>query len=139
MNLEFDYFTSISCGLFISSLILVICRLISYPITGVILALVLSSLLAAFLYHPSKKKTVNHKTIRATGASILFSLIFGIIFIIYYIPRFSSLLSTGDLSLSISILIVLAIVVIGGIIIGSIGGSIGSTFRDIFSLIKKEN
>ena len=138
MNLEFDYLTSISMGLFIGSLILLICRLINYPITGVIIAVLFSSLIAAFIYNPSKKRVVNHKTLRATAASILFSVFFGIMFIIYYIPRFSSTLPSADAASSISILLLVAIVLFGGLILGSIGGSIGSTFRDIFSVINKE-
>ena len=85
MNLEFDYLTSISIGLFAASLILFICRFISYPITGTILAVLFSSLIAAFIYNPSKKRSANRKTLRATAASILFSIIFGVMFLIYYI------------------------------------------------------
>lgn len=138
MNLEFDYLTSISIGLFVASLILFICRFIGYPITGTIIALLFSSLIAAFIYNPSKKRSVNHKTLRAIAASILFSIIFGIMLLFYYIPRFNSILTTGDMATSLSILLLIAIVLFGGLVIGSIGGSIGSTFRDIFSVINKE-
>lgn len=139
MNLEFDYLTSISIGLFIASLILFICRFIGYPITGTIIALLFSSLIAAFIYNPSKKRSVNHKTLRAIAASILFSIFFGIMFLFYYIPKFNSILTTGDMATSLSILLMVAIILFGGLMLGSIGGSIGSTFRDIFSVINKEN
>lgn len=138
MNLEFDYLTSISIGLFMASLILFVCRLISYPITGTIIAVLLSSLIAAFIYNPSKKRSVNHKTLRATAASILFSIFFGVMFLYYYIPRFNSILTTGDMASSFSVLLLTVIVLFGGLILGSIGGSIGTTFRDILSVINKE-
>ncbi|MBO7719524.1 MAG: hypothetical protein J6S29_05160, partial [Methanosphaera sp.] len=82
---------------------------------------------------------VNHKTLRAIAASILFSIFFGIMFLFYYIPKFNSILTTGDMATSLSILLMVAIILFGGLMLGSIGGSIGSTFRDIFSVINKEN
>lgn len=138
MKLEFDYLTSISLGLFIGSLVLFICRLISYPITGTLIAVLLSSMIAAFLYNPSKKRAINNRTLRALAASILFSLFYGIIFLIYYIPRFKSLLTTADMASGVSLIILVLIVLVGGLFLGSIGGSIGSTIRNIFSVINKE-
>ena len=132
MNLEVDYLTSISIGLFVASLILLVCRFIGYPITGTIVAVLFSSMIAAFI-------SVNHKTLRAIAASILFTIFFGIMFLFYYIPKFNSIITTGDMATSLSILLMVAIILFGGLILGSIGGSIGSTFRDIFSVIKKEN
>lgn len=139
MNFNLDYLTSISIGLFIGSLLLFLGRLLQYPITGIILGVVCSSLIASFLYNPSNKRNPKHRTLRGTTASFLFCLIFSILLTAYYIPRFSTLLGTADISLGVSLLIILLFTVIGGIIIGTIGGSIGSTFRDLFAVVTNEN
>ena len=120
MNLNFDYLTSTIIGLFIGSLVLFLGRLLSFPISGILLAIIISALSASFLYNPSNKRNPNHRTLRGT------------------IPKFSSILGTADISLGLSLVIVLLITVIGGIILGSFGGSIGSTFRDIVSVIYTE-
>ncbi len=136
-----DYKISIGIGLFVSALILFIGRLINFPISGLILGVVLSSLIAAFIYNPSNKKEVKHRSLRGVGASFFFCLIFSIVLTMYYIPHFSSLLNTADLSLGVSILIIILFTVICGIVFGSLGGSIGATLRDICSVItsKRKN
>lgn len=139
MKLEFNYLTSISIGLFISSLILLISRFMGMPITGLIISIILSAFIASFLYNPSKKKNVNHRTLRGIGASVILCLVFGIVFSFYYIPRFGNLIPSYDISFGISVLLVLVFTVVGGIIVGSLGGSIGSTIRDILSIAKREN
>ncbi|MBE6494280.1 MAG: hypothetical protein E7Z84_06705 [Methanosphaera stadtmanae] len=133
-----DYKTSISIGLFVSALILFIGRLTNFPISGLILGVVLSSLIAAFIYNPSNKKEVKHRSLRGVGASFFFCLIFSVVLTMYYIPNFSSLLKTADLSLGVSLLIIFLFTLIGGIVFGSLGGSIGSTLRDICSVVTTE-
>ena len=133
MNLNFDYLTSTIIGLFIGSLVLFLGRLLSFPISGILLAIIISALSASFLYNPSNKRNL-----RGTMSSFLLCLIFSIFLTGYYIPKFSSILGTADISLGLSLVIVLLITVIGGIILGSFGGSIGSTFRDLVSVIYTE-
>lgn len=136
--MNFNYILSVSIGLFVGSLVLLISRLIGFPITGIILAVVLTSFIAAFLYHPSTKKDPKHRSLRGTSASVLFCLIFSIAFTFYYIPRLGSLYGRTDLSMGVALLLILLFTVIGGIILGTIGGSIGSTFRDLFSVFVSE-
>ena len=138
MNLNFDYLTSTIIGLFIGSLVLFLGRLLSFPISGILLAIIISALSASFLYNPSNKRNPNHRTLRGTMSSFLLCLIFSIFLTGYYIPKFSSILGTADISLGLSLVIVLLITVIGGIILGSFGGSIVSTFRDLVSVIYTE-
>ncbi|MEE3324084.1 MAG: hypothetical protein VZR33_02025 [Methanosphaera sp.] len=132
-----SYMASVVIGIFVGSLVLLISRLIGIPITGVILAVVLSSFITAFLYDPSSKKN-NHTTIRGASASLLFSLIFAVMLILYYMPRLGNLFGTADVSISVSILIILVIAVIGGLVLGSISGSIGSTLRDLKTVLSSE-
>ena len=136
--IEMDYLTSVSCGLFIASLILLISRFMSMPITGIILAIVLSAFIAAFIYNPSTKKDPKHRSLRGTSASVFFCLIFSIILTVYYIPRLSNVFTTADMSTGVALIIILVITVVGGIVIGTIGGSIGSTFRDLYSVAVNE-
>ena len=138
MNLNFDYLTSTIIGLFIGSLVLFLGRLLSFPISGILLAIIISALSASFLYNPSTQINPNHRTLSGTMSSFLLCLIFSIFLTGYYIPKFSSILGTADISLGLSLVIVLLITVIGGIILGSFGGSIGSTFRDLVSVIYTE-
>ncbi|WP_455645521.1 DUF5518 domain-containing protein [Methanosphaera sp.] len=138
MNLDMDYKTSVIMGIFCGSLILFIGRLINLPITGVLLGIIFSALIASFLYNPSSKKEAKHRALRGASASMILCIVFSIFLTIYYIPRFSSVLNTADLSVSLSIGIILLFTIIGGLLIGSISGSIGSTFRDMFSVINTE-
>ncbi|MDD6286588.1 DUF5518 domain-containing protein [uncultured Methanosphaera sp.] len=138
MNFNMDYETSIIIGLFLGSVILFMGRILSYPITGTLLAIICSALFASFLYNPSNKKNPKHRALRGATSSFLLCFIFSIILTIYYVPRFSSVLGTADLSISLSIGIILLFTIIGGIVIGSLGGSIGSTFRDLVSVITFE-
>ena len=131
---KFTYLSSVVIGLFDGSLVLLICRLIGLPITGVLLSVFLSAFVTTFVYNPSEKKKNNNATIRGVSASVLFSIIFGIMLAIYYVPKLGSVLTTSDISISASIGIILLITVIGGLIIGTIGGSIGSTKRDLFTI-----
>lgn len=133
-----SYMASVVIGIFVGSLVLLISRLIGIPITGVILAVVLSSFITAFLYDPSSKNKNNHTTIRGASASLLFSLIFAVMLILYYMPRLGNLFGTADISISVSILIILVIAVIGGLVLGSISGSIGSTLRDLKTVLSSE-
>lgn len=136
--MNINYITSVSIGLFVGSIILLISRIIGYPITGIILAVVLSSFTAAFAYNPSGKKDPKHRSLRGTSASVLFCLIFSVILVFYYIPRLGSLVGSKDITSGVALLLVLIFTVLGGIILGTIGGSIGSTFRDLFSVVKSE-
>ncbi len=133
-----SYIASVVTGIFVGSLTLFVGRLIGIPITGVILAIVLSSFIAAFVYNPSSKSKNNHTTIRGASASLIFSLIFSIMLILYYMPRLGSLFGTADISISVSILLILLISFLGGLVIGSISGSIGSTFRDLITVFLSE-
>ena len=133
-----SYLAAVVLGIFIGSLTLFVSRLIGIPITGVILAIVLSSFVTAFVYNPSSKSKNNHTTIRGTSASLIFSLIFAVMLILYYMPRLGSLFGTADISISVSILIILFIAVIAGLVLGSISGSIASTFRDLITVISSE-
>jgi hypothetical protein len=133
-----NYLASVFVGIFIGSLTLFVSRLIGIPITGVILAIVLSSFVTAFIYNPSSKSKNTHTTIRGTSASLIFSLIFAVMLILYYMPHLGSLFGTADISISVSILIILFIAVIAGLILGSISGTIGSTFRDLITVISSE-
>lgn len=132
-----DYITSVVIGVFVGSLTLFVSRLLEIPITGVILAILLSSFVTAFVYNPSKKVN-KHSTIRGTSASLIFSLIFAVMLIVYYMPHLGGVFQTADISITVSILIILAIAVIGGLVLGSISGSIGSTFRDLCTIILSE-
>lgn len=136
--IEMDYLTSVSFGLFVASVILLISRFMSMPITGVILAVVLSAFIASFIYNPNTKKDPKHRSLRGTSASVFFCLIFSIILTMYYIPRLSGVFTTADMSTGVALVIVLLITVIGGVVIGTIGGSIGSTFRDLYSVAVSE-
>ncbi|WP_304124840.1 DUF5518 domain-containing protein [Methanosphaera cuniculi] len=136
--IKLDYLTSILIGLFIGSFILFIARLLSYPISGIILAIIIAPLVAAFLYNPSNKKKANHRSLRCTASSIILCFIFSLILATYYIPQFNSLLGSADISASMAILIIIAFTIIGGFLIGSIGGSIGATLRNIVSVITFE-
>lgn len=138
LNLNFNYITSMVLGIFIGSIILLLSRIMGLPISGAILAIVLSAFVTSFLYNPSKRKNPTHTTLRGTGASMIFSLIFSIMLIIYYMPRLGSLIGTADMSISVSIGIILLITVIIGLVLGTIGGSIGSTFRDLCTVISSE-
>lgn len=135
-----SYLASVVFGIFVGSLTLFVSRLIGIPITGVILAIVLSSFIAAFVYDPSSKSKNDHTTVRGTSASLIFSLIFAVMLIIYYMPRLGSLFGTADISISVSILIILFIALIAGLVLGSISGTIASTFRDLLTVLssKKE-
>lgn len=133
-----DYITSVVIGIFVGSLTLLLSRIIGIPITGVILAIILSSFITTFIYNPSDKKQYKHSTIRGTSASLIFSLIFAIMLIVYYMPRLGGIFPTADISISVSILIILIIAIIGGLMLGSISGSIGSTFRDLCTVILSE-
>ena len=53
MNLKNDYLTSTIIGLLIGSLVLFLGRLLSFPISGILLAIIISALSASFLYNPS--------------------------------------------------------------------------------------
>ncbi len=141
MDYQIDYLTSIAIGIFIGSLILFIGRLFNFPITGIILAILISSLIAAFIYNPSNKKETKHRSLRGTGASFILGLLFSTVLIAYYVPKVNNLIGNTDLTLGIAILVIVLITVLGGIVLGSIGGSIGSTFRDMASVIsiEKEN
>ena len=88
MNLNFDYLTSTIIGLFIGSLVLFLGRLLSFPISGILLAIIISALSASFLYNPSNKRNPNHRTLRGTMSSFLLCLIFSIFLTGYYIPKF---------------------------------------------------
>lgn len=138
MNFNFDYLTSITVGLFIGSLILFMGRILSFPISGLILGIICSSFVASFLYNPSNKRNPKHRSLRGAMSSFLLCLIFSILLTAYYIPKFSSILGTADMSLGISLLIILAFTIVGGLIMGSFGGSIGSTFRDLIAVITSE-
>lgn len=138
MNFEFDYATSICIGLFSGSLILFLGRLLSYPVTGVILAIVASSFIATFIYNPSNKSEPKHRTLRGSLASITLSFIFAVMFTAYYIPKFSSLISSQDFSLGISIILILLFTVVGGLILGSVSGSIASTIRSFISVVSSK-
>ncbi len=141
MKYEFDYLTSVCTGIFIGSLLIFLGRILSYPITGLVLGIIFSAFVASFLYNPSNKKHPTHRALRGSTASIILCFIFGIFFTSYYIPRFSSILTTTDVSASVSVLVILALVFFGGLIIGSISGSIGSTIRDLVSVAtsRREN
>ena len=132
------YLASVVMGIFVGSLTLFVSRLIGIPITGVILAIVLSSFVTAFIYNPSSKSKNVHTTIRGTSASLIFSLICAVMLILYYMPRLGSLFGTADISISVSILLILFIAVIAGLVLGSISGSIGSTFRDLITVLSSE-
>lgn len=136
--IKLNYLTSTLIGLFTGSLILFIGRLVSYPITFLILAILIAPLTAAFLYNPSNKKKSEHRTLKCTASSIILCFIFSILLAAYYIPRFNNLLGTADISASMAVIIIVAFTVIGGFLIGSIGGSIGTTLRNIVSVITFE-
>lgn len=129
-----DYITSVVIGVFVGSVTLFVSRLIEMPITGIVLAILLTSFVTAFVYNPSKKQ-YKHSTIRGTSASLIFTLIFAIMLIVYYMPRLGNLFPSVDLSVTASILLILAIALLGGLVLGSISGTIGSTFRDLCTLI----
>lgn len=134
-----DYLTSIIIGLFIGSFILFIGRIMGYPLSAVILAIIMAPLVAAFLYNPSDKKNVKHRALRCTTSSMILCFIFSIFLVSYYIPKFSSLLMmTNDVSFAMSIIIVLLFTIIGGVVLGSLGGSIGRTIRDVVSVVLYE-
>ena len=133
-----NYITAVAIGLFVSSLVLLIGRLIGLPITGLLLAILLSALLTSLLYDPSSKKRNDHTTLRGTATSVIFTLLFAIMLTIYYIPKLGNLFSTADISLSVAVGIILVIALFGGIIIGAISGSIGSTFRDLYTVFVSE-
>ncbi|MBE6486951.1 MAG: hypothetical protein E7Z85_08945 [Methanosphaera stadtmanae] len=133
-----SYLISVVMGIFVGSVTLFVSRLIGIPITGVILAIVLSSFITAFVYNPSSKSKNTHTTIRGTSSSLIFSLIFAVMLILYYIPRLGSLFGTADISISVSIFIILFIAVIAGLVLGSISGTIGSTFRDLITIVSSE-
>jgi len=137
MNFNLDYLTSMSIGLFMASIVLILGRLTGYPITGTILAVTLAAFITSLLYNPGQHRRPKHSAIKGTSASLILSLIFGVFMTLYYIPRFSRVLSS-DMSTGVSILVILAICLIGGIIIGTISGNIGSTFRDVYSLIPRK-
>ncbi|MDO5852325.1 MAG: DUF5518 domain-containing protein [Methanobacteriaceae archaeon] len=135
-NYEFNYLSSISIGIFVSSIILFMSRIVGMPITGIITSILLAPLIAAFIYNPSLKEEVKHRSMRGIGSSFIFSTLLGIIFVVYYIPKVNNLLGSTDLSLTFAILLIALIATIGGILLGAIGGSIGATLRDIVTLLQ---
>ena len=138
MITNMNYISSVVLGIFIGSVILFASRLLGLPITGVILAIVFSSFVAAFVYNPNAKKKSNHSTLRGVSASVIFSIIFSVMLSMYYIPRLGSIFNTADTSIAVSVGIVLSITLLGGLVLGTISGTIGSTFRDLFSVFKSE-
>ncbi|RAP48078.1 MAG: hypothetical protein BZ135_01075 [Methanosphaera sp. rholeuAM6] len=135
---EMNYITSVVTGIFIASAVLFVSRLIGMPITGIVLAIVLSSFVTSFLYNPRAKAKNNHTTLRGVSASVIFSIIFSIMLAIYYIPSLSGYIGTSDMSVAVAIIIILLITLFGGLLLGTIAGSIGSTFRDLFSVYSSE-
>lgn len=138
MITNMNYLSSVVMGIFVGSVILFASRIFSMPITGIILAIVFSSFVTAFVYNPTSKKNNTHTTLRGTSASIIFSIIFSLMLTFYYLPKLGTYFATTDLALTASIAIILLITVIGGLIIGTIGGSIGSTFRDLYTVYLSE-
>lgn len=138
MITNMNYISSVALGIFVGSVVLFVSRLMGIPITGVVLAIVLSSFVAAFVYNPSAKKKSNHSTLRGVSASVILSIMFSIMLSLYYIPRLGNIFNTADTSIAVSVGIVLAITLFGGLVLGTISGTIGSTFRDLFSVVKSE-
>ena len=135
-NHEFDYLSSISIGVFVSSILLFISRLIGIPITGIVISILLAPLIASFVYNPSIKEEVKHRGVRGIGASFIYSILLGVILVVYYLPKVNTLIGSTDLSLTFAILLIAIITVIGGVFLGAIGGSIGSTLRDIITILE---
>jgi hypothetical protein len=134
-----DYRISLLSGVLAGSIVLLIARLIGFPLSGFIISFLVAGFVTTFIYTPQDQSNYIRKGTSGAAAGLIIAIIISIIFVIYYLPQISSLpLENPDVQLSVAVILVVVITYLGGIVLGNVGGTFGSILRDNLENFRKK-
>ncbi|AEG17800.1 DUF5518 domain-containing protein [Methanobacterium paludis] len=137
----YNFKISLIAGVCVGSILLMIFRLLSMPITGLILSFVVAGFVTSFLFLPEDKSDSKRKGSAGAAAAVIIGILVSAVFILYYMFYLKANLipsASSDINSAIYIIAMLIITYLGGFILGNIGGAIGAIVGDTIDKISKK-
>ena len=137
----YNFKISLIAGVCVGSILLMIFRLLSMPITGLILSFVAAGFVTSFLFLPEDKSDIKRKGGAGASAAVIIGLLVSAVFILYYMVYLKTSIlpsASSDINSAVYIIAMLLITYLGGFILGNLGGAIGAIVGDIVDKISKK-
>lgn len=140
----YNFKISLVLGVAAGSILLLIFRLLSMPITGLILAFTVAGFVTSFMFLPEAKngdKTFKRKANAGAASSVIIGLMISVVFYLYYILYLKARIvpsASPDINMAVYVGVMLIITVLGGFVLGNLGGAIGAILGDAVDALSKK-
>ncbi len=137
----YNFKISLTAGVCVGSIWLMIFRLLSMPITGLILSFVVAGFVTSFLFLPEDKSNIKREGSAGAAAAVIIGLLVSAVFILYYMFYLKTSIlpsASSDINSALYIIVMLIITYLGGFVLGNLGGVIGAIVGDTIDKIFKK-